>query len=221
MTEAATDSPATASGASGWEVRPARPEDAAAVATGVAALLCELGATPPSHAAIESEARAHIEDPTLGIVLIAATAGSGGPPDASSHFRPDSGPNCELTGGGELVGVLTASWARAIQVPGRMLTIEVLWTRREWRGRAVGAGLVEALAPGRGRRGRRRGSRSACRARASTRSARHRTLLPRQRLRAPRPAAAEGASVTVPMTVRRRATDFGGARSRERRARRG
>jgi GNAT superfamily N-acetyltransferase len=145
MTEAATDSPATAPGTSGWEVRPARPEDAAAVATGVAALLCELGATPPSHAAIESEARAHIEDPTLGIVLIAATAGSGGPPDASSHFRPDSGPNCELTGGGELVGVLTASWARAIQVPGRMLTIEVLWTRREWRGRAIGAGLVEAL----------------------------------------------------------------------------
>jgi GNAT superfamily N-acetyltransferase len=117
------------------------------VATGVAALLCELGATPPSHAAIEAEARAHIEDPSLGIVLIAAAAGSDGRTDASSHFRPDSGPNCELAGGGELVGVLTASWARAIQVPGRMLTIEALWTRREWRGRAIGAGLVEALAP--------------------------------------------------------------------------
>jgi GNAT superfamily N-acetyltransferase len=121
MTEAATHSPATAPGASGWEVRPARPEDAAAVATGVAALLCELGATPPSHASIEAEASAHIDDPSLGIVLIATGDGE------------------------ELVGVLTASWARAIQVPGRMLTIEVLWTRREWRGRAVGAGLVEAL----------------------------------------------------------------------------
>jgi GNAT superfamily N-acetyltransferase len=123
MTGAATDSPASSPGTSGWQVRPARPEDAAAVATGVAALLCELGATPPSHAAIEAEAKAHIEDTSLGIVLIA------------------------VGDGGELVGVLTASWARAIQVPGRMLTIEVLWTRREWRGRAVGAGLVAALAP--------------------------------------------------------------------------
>ncbi len=71
MTGAATHRPAIAPGTSGWDVRPARPEDAAAVATGVAALLCELGATPPSHAAIEAEARAHIDDPSLGIVLIA------------------------------------------------------------------------------------------------------------------------------------------------------
>jgi GNAT superfamily N-acetyltransferase len=144
MTGAATDSPATSPGTSGWEVRPARPEDAAAVATGVAALLCELGATPPSHAAIEAEAKAHIDDPSLGIVLIATAAS---PSEASSHLATTDVDNCELTGGGELVGVLTASWARAIQVPGRMLTIEVLWTRREWRGRAVGAGLVDALAP--------------------------------------------------------------------------
>ena len=122
MTGAATHRPAVTPGKSGWDVRRARPSDSAAVATGVAALLCELGATPPSHTAIEDEARAHIDDPTLGIVVIA------------------------VGDGGELVGVLTASWARAIQVPGRMLTIEVLWTRREWRGRAVGAGLVDALA---------------------------------------------------------------------------
>jgi GNAT superfamily N-acetyltransferase len=122
MTGAATHRPATPPGTSGWNVRRARPSDAAAVATGVAALLCELGATPPSHTAIGDEARAHIDDPTLGIVLIA------------------------VGDDGELVGVLTASWARAIQVPGRMLTIEVLWTRREWRGRSVGAGLVDALA---------------------------------------------------------------------------
>ena len=152
MTGAATHRPAMAPGTSGWEVRPARPADAAAVATGVAALLCELGATPPSHAAIEAEARAHIEDPSLGIVLIASAERAPEPgddtsPGVRSHFPADSAANCELTGGGELVGVLTASWARAIQVPGRMLTIEVLWTRREWRGRAVGAGLVEALAP--------------------------------------------------------------------------
>jgi GNAT superfamily N-acetyltransferase len=142
MTGAATHRPAIRPGTSGWDVRRARPSDAAAVATGVAALLCELGATPPSHAAIEDEARAHIDDPSLGIVLIAAATAS----EASSHLATTDVDNCELTGGGELVGVLTASWARAIQVPGRMLTIEVLWTRREWRGRAVGAGLVDALA---------------------------------------------------------------------------
>ncbi|HVW45473.1 MAG TPA: GNAT family N-acetyltransferase, partial [Solirubrobacterales bacterium] len=121
MSGTATHRPALVPGPVGWEVRPARPEDAAAVATGVAALLGELGAPPPSHAAIEAEARAHIDDPSLGIVLIAVGEG------------------------GDLVGVLTASWARAIQVPGRVLTIEVLWTRREWRDRGVGAGLVEAL----------------------------------------------------------------------------
>ncbi len=145
MTGAATHRPAGTPGTSGWEVRPARPEDAAAVATGVAALLCELGATPPSHAAIEAEALAHIDDPSLGIVLIATAAAEHS--EVRSHLSVNSPENCELTGGGELVGVVTASWARAIQIPGRMLTIEVLWTRREWRGRAVGAGLVDALAP--------------------------------------------------------------------------
>lgn len=121
MTGAATDSPAVVPGRRGWEVRPARTEDAPALAAAVEALLAELGGTPPPRAAIESEARAHIEDPALGIVLVAAADG-------------------------ELVGVLTASWARAIQVAGRLLTIEVLWTRREWRDRGVGAVLVEALA---------------------------------------------------------------------------
>ena len=121
MTEAATESPAVAPGETGWEVRPARTDDVPAVAAAVAALLAELGGTPPARSAIESEARAHIEDPSLGIVLVASA-------------------------GDELVGVLTASWARAIQVAGRLLTIEVLWTRQDWRDRGVGAALVEALA---------------------------------------------------------------------------
>jgi GNAT superfamily N-acetyltransferase len=123
MTGAAAESPAEAPGTVGWEVRPAREEDAAAVAAAVAALVAELGGSPPARAAIESEARAHIGDPSIGIVLVAAAAD-----------------------GDALVGVLTASWARAIQVAGRLLTIEVLWTRREWRDRGVGAALVEALA---------------------------------------------------------------------------
>jgi GNAT superfamily N-acetyltransferase len=126
MTGAATQGPAAESGVAGWRVRPARTDDVPAVAAAVAALLTELGGTPPARAAIETEARAHIEDPSLGIVLVAEAAG-GGPVDG-------------------LVGVLTASWARAIQVAGRLLTIEVLWTRREWRDRGVGAGLLDALA---------------------------------------------------------------------------
>ena len=141
MTGAATQGPALASGVGGWQVRPARTDDVPAVAAAVAALLQELGATPPPTRAIESEARAHIEDPSLGIVLVAT------PTEVSSQKPADSAENCELDGeGAELVGVLTASWARAIQVAGRLLTIEVLWTRREWRDRGVGAGLVDALA---------------------------------------------------------------------------
>jgi GNAT superfamily N-acetyltransferase len=141
MTEAATHRPAAGPETGGWEVRPARTEDVPAVAEGVAALLAELGGTPPARAAIESEARAHIEDPSLGIVLVAATA-----TDARSQKLPHRAQNCELDGEGGVVGVLTASWARAIQVAGRLLTIEVLWTRREWRDRGVGAALVDALA---------------------------------------------------------------------------
>jgi GNAT superfamily N-acetyltransferase len=123
MTVASTHGPAARPGTVGWEVRPAREEDAPEVAAAVAALVTELGGSPPSHAAIEAEATAHIADPSLGIVLVAASLD-----------------------GAELVGVLTASWARAIQVAGRLLTIEVLWTRSEWRDGGVGAALVDALA---------------------------------------------------------------------------
>jgi GNAT superfamily N-acetyltransferase len=121
MNQAVTQGSAAEPGVPGWEVRPGRTEDTPTVAAAVATLLEELGGKPPTIGAIEAEARAHIEDPSLGIVLVAAA---------------DDG----------LVGVLTASWARAIQVAGRLLTIEVLWTRRDWRDRGVGAGLVEALA---------------------------------------------------------------------------
>ena len=138
MTGAATHSPATAPGTVGWEVRPAREGDASAVAAAVAALVAELGGSPPPRVAIEAEARAHIADPSLGIVLVA---------EMRSQLSPHSEAKCEL------VGVLTASWARAIQVAGRLLTIEVLWTRREWRDRGVGAALVEALAAAAGAEG--------------------------------------------------------------------
>jgi GNAT superfamily N-acetyltransferase len=123
MSHAVPQSPAAAPGATGWEVRAARTDDVPAVAEAVAALVEELGGKPPPREAVAAEARAHVEDPSLGIVLVAASAA-----------------------GGEPVGVLTASWARAVQVAGRLLTIEVLWTRREQRDEGVGAALVEALA---------------------------------------------------------------------------
>jgi GNAT superfamily N-acetyltransferase len=122
MTGATTHSPAAMPGTVGWQVRPAREGDAPGVAAAVAALLAELGGSPPPRAAIEAEARAHVADPSLGIVLVATAEEEG------------------------LIGALTASWARAIQVAGRLLTIEVLWTRRDWRDQGVGAALVESLA---------------------------------------------------------------------------
>jgi GNAT superfamily N-acetyltransferase len=143
MTGAPTHIPATSPGTVGWEVRPAGEEDASAVAAAVAALVVELGGSPPPRVAIEAEARAHIADPSLGIVLVAAATLD---PELSSQKSPHSRDRCERTGGGELLGVLSASWARAIQVAGCLLTIEALWTRREWRDRGVGAALVEALA---------------------------------------------------------------------------
>lgn len=120
MKDAVTQGLAAEPGESGWEVRPARAADVAAVGAAVASLLEELGGTPPAIGAIEAEAAAHIEDPSLGIVLVAVA-------------------------GGDLIGVLTASWARAVQVAGRLLTIEVLWARSEFRDRGIGAGLVDAL----------------------------------------------------------------------------
>lgn len=121
MSRAVTEGPAAEPGVSGWEVRPARVADAPAVAAAVASLVEELGGTPPPTAAIEAEAAAHIADPSLGIVLVAATEE-------------------------EMIGLLAASWARAIQVAGRLLTVEVLWTRRGRRAEGIGAGLVDALA---------------------------------------------------------------------------
>jgi len=109
-------------------VREAGAADVEGVTTAVEALLGELGGRCPERPALESEVRALLEDPAGGSVLIA-----------------------EADGG--IVGVLSASWQRAIHVPGIYATIQDLWVDEAWRSRGVGAELVEAIASQARRRG--------------------------------------------------------------------
>ena len=102
-------------------VREATREDLPAVVEAVEELLAELGGRRPSRPQMETEVGAMIDDGALGTLLVAE-------------------------GDGSLVGVLGASWQRAIHVPGRYATIQDLWVHPEWRSRGIGAELVEALA---------------------------------------------------------------------------
>lgn len=102
-------------------VREARAGDVEGVAAAVASLLAELGGRCPERSELETEVRALLDDPEGGSVLIA-----------------------EADGG--IVGVLSASWQRAIHVPGIYATIQDLWVDEAWRSRGVGAELVEAIA---------------------------------------------------------------------------
>lgn len=102
-------------------VREAEGDDVEAVATAVEALLLELGGRRPERSDLETEVRALLDDPEGGSVLIAEADG-------------------------EVVGVLSASWQRAIHVPGVYVTIQDLWVDEAWRSRGVGAELVEAIA---------------------------------------------------------------------------
>lgn len=102
-------------------VRSARAGDAGAVADAVAALLEELGGRRPVRAELEAEVAALLADERVGELLVAEEDGA-------------------------IVGVLAASWQRAIHVPGPYATIQDLWVEREWRSRGIGAELVAALA---------------------------------------------------------------------------
>jgi GNAT superfamily N-acetyltransferase len=102
-------------------VRQADDGDVEGVATAVASLLDELGGRMPAPAEMEAEVQALLDDPHGGSVLIAEADG-------------------------EIVGVLTASWQRAIHVPGVYATVQDLWVDEDWRSRGVGAELVEAIA---------------------------------------------------------------------------
>jgi GNAT superfamily N-acetyltransferase len=118
-----TDAAATES-----TVREAGTDDVEAVATAVEALLLELGGSRPERSDLEAEVRAHLDDPDGASVLIAEADG-------------------------DVVGVLSASWQRAIHVPGAYATIQDLWVDEAWRSRGVGAELVEAIASQARRRG--------------------------------------------------------------------
>jgi GNAT superfamily N-acetyltransferase len=123
VSEPTSIEPGTAPGpaAPNWTVRAATEADADAIATAVERLLVELGGSRPPRPELEAEVRATLAEPAVGALLVA---------DA----------------GGEIVGVLSASWQRALHVPGRYATIQDLWVDSGWRSRRIGAELVEALA---------------------------------------------------------------------------
>jgi GNAT superfamily N-acetyltransferase len=125
MTERAAIEPGAAARpaqeGTGWSIRAAAAADVAAVAGAVEELLLELGGRRPERAEVEAEVRALVEDPAVGVLLVAEADG-------------------------EIVGVLAASWGRAIHVPGRYLTIQDLWVHGDWRSGGVGGGLADAVA---------------------------------------------------------------------------
>jgi GNAT superfamily N-acetyltransferase len=101
-------------------IRPAGDGDVAAVALAVEQLLLELGGRRPARGDLEAEIRAALADPGIGALLVAES-------------------------GAAIVGVLSASWQRALHVPGRYATIQDLWVDPDWRSRRVGAALVDEL----------------------------------------------------------------------------
>jgi GNAT superfamily N-acetyltransferase len=114
------EAPPRSGPATNVRVRAASGEDAAAVAAAIEALLVELGGERPSTAALEEAARELAEGRAAGALLVAEA-------------------------GDAIIGVLATSWQHAIHVPGRYGTIQDLWVDSEWRSRAVGRELVEAL----------------------------------------------------------------------------
>ncbi len=118
-------------GAAGPKVRAATAEDAPAVAAAIEALLVELGGEGPSTTELEGAVRELTGRPEAGALLVAET-------------------------GGEIVGVLAASWQFAVHVPGRYATIQDLWVLPSWRSRSIGRDLIMALVQEAGERGVRR-----------------------------------------------------------------
>src|SRR5579862_7487708 len=110
--------------ATSTHVRAATREDLPAIVAAVGELLTELGSNPPASTAMLQTAQALLEDPSLGALLVAASAAKSSVP---------------------VVGVLTASYQFALNVPGRYALIQDLWVHPSWRSRAVGRELLAAL----------------------------------------------------------------------------
>jgi GNAT superfamily N-acetyltransferase len=108
--------------ATSTRVRAATREDLPAIVAAVGDLLTELGSKPPSTSAMLETARALLEDPRLGALLVAEAGGDNG-----------------------IVGVLTASYQLALHVPGGYVLIQDLWVDPAWRGRSVGRELLATL----------------------------------------------------------------------------
>jgi GNAT superfamily N-acetyltransferase len=102
-------------------IRAATHADVSALVGGVVELLVEIGGKPAPSEQLEEAARALIDDPAAGVVLVA---------------------ECE----GQIVGVLGVSWQSAIRIPGRYGVIQELWVKRAFRYREIGADMLTALA---------------------------------------------------------------------------
>lgn len=117
----ATGSTSQASGTDqAYLVRSAEIGDFKAIAAAVAALLVELGATPPPAQAMQDAARELLEYPATGAAFVAE--------------QDDA-----------LVGVLTVSWLSAVHIPGRYGLIQDLWVQPSLRSHALGGALLSAL----------------------------------------------------------------------------
>ncbi|MHB8242739.1 MAG: GNAT family N-acetyltransferase [Solirubrobacteraceae bacterium] len=101
-------------------VRLASREDVEAITAAIGRLLTELGAPLPAPDAMRAATSSLIEDRHAGAVLVA---------------------QC----GGQLTGLLAASWQQAIHVPGRYALIQDLWVDPDWRSHGVGAALIHSL----------------------------------------------------------------------------
>jgi GNAT superfamily N-acetyltransferase len=110
--------------ATSTRVRAATHEDLPAVVAAVGDLLTELGSRPPRTSEMLQTARALLEDPRQGALLVAEADGE------------------NVLG---VVGVLGASYQLALHVPGRYVLIQDLWVHPSWRARSVGRELLKEL----------------------------------------------------------------------------
>jgi len=102
------------------DIRVASAADVPAVVEGSIELLVELGGSPAPAERLEEAARELIEDPEAGCVLVAVAQE-------------------------RIVGVLGASWQRAIRIPGRYGLIQELWVTPEFRYLEIGTHLLDEL----------------------------------------------------------------------------